>query len=131
MRKLTILSLTLLILTSLIFVRRASAITAQDISTIIANYPDSYFTNANLGIRNSFVKSLDAIASNINLAGIEDDQLFKDELDLEISISIEDLISKTDGCTEGINSPDLNDWLVNCEAQNEIYFKLNELLNNY
>jgi len=131
MNKLTVFTLIGLILSGMIFIKGASAITTQEISAIIADYPDNYFTNSNTGIKNSFIKHLDTIGTNINLFNTENDQVFKTELDQEINTNIQYLISKTNGCIEGNNSPDPNDWLVDCQAQNEIFLKLNELSNSY
>jgi len=116
----------------LIFHKEVTAVTVDEISALISGYPDSHFTNANAGIRDSFVKSLEAIDSNIDLFHNEDDPLFMAELDQEIQNGINELIAKTDGCIPPESEdPDANDWLAECQAQTEIHFKLNELLTSY
>ncbi len=132
MRKLTILNLAGLFFTSLVFAKGVAAITADEISNLIAGYPDGYFTNANEGLKASFIENLKAISSNISLFNTETDPSFKADLGQEIPKDIKELISRTDGCISAeSNNPDIDDWLADCQAQNIIYSKLNELLTSY
>jgi hypothetical protein len=131
MRKLIVFILSGLIITSLIFIRGAEAVTVDEIGAIIIEYPDGYFTNANAGIKDSFVISLESIASNIDLFNEETDTAFKAELGQEVHKELEALIFRTDGCVSSGSNPDVDDWLVDCQSQNEIYLKLEELLANY
>ena len=132
MRKLTLIILVGLIFSNLIFCERVAAVTVEEVRILVAGYPDGYFTNANAGLKSLFLKSLDTISSNLNLLNSETDEVFKAELDQETHNDIEKLITKVNGCIpDESNNPDSDDWLADCQAQNEIYFELEEMLANY
>jgi hypothetical protein len=80
----------------------------QNIQTIISSLNPSVFKNSNM--QNALLNKLNAVINNIN-AGDYTDAL--DQLQ-------NDILGKTDGCATS-GSPDKNDWIETCTAQNMVY----------
>jgi K319-like protein/uncharacterized protein DUF1565 len=70
--------------------------------------PDEVLKNDNL--RNTLTKKINAVL------GLIDQGLYADALDKLQN----DILGKTNGCAE-IGSPDKNDWIKDCEAQEQVY----------
>ncbi len=82
--------------------------TARDLETLIASLSPDLFKNPNMS--NALINKLNAVIASISNGNYSSalDQLQND------------ILGKTDGCANG-GSPDKNDWIKTCEAQNQIY----------
>lgn len=80
------------------------------VSTIASNFAPGVFQNSNGKLLKPFLSKLSVIASLINTGN------YLEALDkLE-----QDLLAKTNGCAL-TSTPDANDWLQSCQAQESIY----------
>lgn len=80
----------------------------QDVETVITSLNPDVFKNANM--KNTLINKLNAVIANIE-AGNYADALGQLE---------HDILGKTDGCATS-GAPDKNDWIKDCEAQNQVY----------
>ena len=92
--------------------------TLQDLLSTINNLDDGVFKNKNTV--KTLKNKINAILKQVD-GGLYQGALGK---------MVGDILSKTNGCAEG-GVPDKNDWIVDCEAQNQVYplvIKVIELL---
>jgi len=93
-------------------------ITVKDIDAVIAlliqakdvivGFPVEVFHNKNAGI--PLINKIDAVLAML------DEGNYEEALDKLIN----DILAKTNGCAE-IGMPDNNDWILTCEAQDEVF----------
>lgn len=87
----------------------------QDLETVITSLNPDVFKNANM--QNTLINKLNAVIANIeagNYAGA-------------LGQLQNDILGKTDGCATS-GAPDKNDWIKDCEAQNQVYPLIMEVI---
>ena len=103
------------IVIAVISVQDAAKHVLQDLSGIILQLPDAVFKNKNMG--NTLVKKINEVLLKIDQAEYRE----------AINQLKNDILKKTDGCAQS-DSPDKNDWIINCESQAVVYNLIIEAL---
>ena len=88
---------------------------------VIAGLPVEVFRNQNMGV--PLINKIDAVLTMLDQGDYEEAlNSMQDEDDYEEALNKlkNDILAKTNGCAE-IGTPDNNDWILTCEAQNEVY----------
>ena len=87
----------------------------RDIITIINNLEPDYFKNANQ--QNALANKLRAVARMVDHRSCTD---VLDKLQ-------NDILQKINGCAQKAR-PDKNDWIINCDGQDEVYPGITEII---
>lgn len=108
---------TLLSNITIVAITIADAITSnlQEEIVIINSFDDNQLKNRNM--KNALTNKINNVIELVNQG------LYQDALDKLVN----DILKKTNGCFE-IGEPDNNDWITDCDAQNEIYPFINEVI---
>ena len=80
----------------------------QDVETVVTSLNPNVFKNANM--QNTLINKLNAVIANIEAGNYAD----------ALGQLQNDILGKTDGCATS-GAPDRNDWIKDCEAQNQVY----------
>jgi probable HAF family extracellular repeat protein len=86
----------------------AAIASVTDIQAAVSSLPDIALKNANM--KKTLLNKLNAVIASID-ASLYADALAKLQIDI---------LGKMDGCATTGN-PDKNDWLITCQAQNQVY----------